>query len=226
MKILVVEDEVKTAQFLEKGITEQGYVVDVVHDGEEGLMLAQNRSYDLIVLDIMMPKLDGWSVISKLRSEGLSTLTLFLTARDSLEDRLRAHELGADAYLVKPFSFAELLANVRTLLRRSGAQGRPFLRVADLEMDLARHAVTRAGQKLDLTPKEFLLLELLLRRKGEVLSRTLIADQVWNMNFDSDTNVVDVHIGRLRSKVDVPFPRRLIHTVRGMGYVLTDEEAT
>jgi two-component system copper resistance phosphate regulon response regulator CusR len=223
MKILVIEDEIKTAKYLEKGLSEQGYVVDIVHDGEEGLFRAQNQIYDLIILDVMMPKLDGWNVIGELRKAGLKTLTLFLTARDSLSDRVRGLEAGADAYLVKPFAFTELLAQVRTLLRRAPATGYENLKIADLELDVIQHKAVRGGRRLDLTAKEFSLLELLCRRADEVLSRNMIADQVWNMNFDSETNVVDVHIARLRNKVDAPFPQKLIHTVRGMGYVLREK---
>lgn len=223
MKILVVEDEPKTAAFLEKGLTEHGYVVDVVHDGQAAIDLALSREYDLIILDIMMPKLDGWEVISRLRQEQSTVMTLFLTARDSLQDRVRGLDLGADAYLVKPFSFTELLANVRTLLRRSAPRSAQAFQIAGLEIDFVNHQVIREGQRIDLTPKEFQLLSFMARRKGEVLSRTLIAEQVWNMNFDSDTNVVDVHVGRLRSKIDSPFSKRLIRTVRGMGYVFDDQ---
>jgi len=224
MKILIVEDETKTAAFLEKGLTEEGYTVDVVGDGESGLARAREFHYDLIILDVMMPKLDGWTVVRRLREAGLNTLTLFLTARDSERDRVHGLDAGADGYLVKPFSFTELLANVRTLLRR--AHGRPggAFRVGDLEIDLVSHRVVRRGRRLDLTPKEFALLSLLARRKGEVISRAIIADQVWNMNFDSETNVVDVHVARLRAKVDAPYADKLIKTVRGMGYMLSDED--
>jgi two-component system, OmpR family, copper resistance phosphate regulon response regulator CusR len=224
MKILIVEDEPKTSAFLEKGLSEEGYTVDVVNDGELGLDRAQNHFYDLIILDVMMPKLDGWTFITRLRETGFTTLTLFLTARDSMQDRIRGLDLGADAYLVKPFSFTELLANVRTLLRRvHGRMGQVF-RLADLDIDFVHHRVTRAGKRIELTPKEFALLSLLARRNQEVISRATIADQVWNMNFDSETNVVDVHMARLRSKVDVPFSTKLIKTVRGMGYMLSDDE--
>jgi two-component system copper resistance phosphate regulon response regulator CusR len=224
MKILVVEDEPKTASFIQKGLSEEGYTVDTVGDGQDGLFRALNHTYDLIILDVMMPKLDGWQVIEQLRKRGVNTLTLFLTARDSMQDRVRGLDLGADAYLVKPFSFTELLANVRSLLRRSAGRINETIHIHDLEIDLIHHKVTRNGLRIDLTPKEFALLWLLARRKGEVISRSLIADQVWNMNFDSETNVVDVHIARLRSKVDIPFPRRLIKTIRGMGYVMSDEQ--
>ena len=224
MKILVIEDEVKAAQFIQTGLTEHGYVVDTVYNGEDGFHQASTQKYDLIILDVMLPKSDGWAVIKQLRDTGVHTLTLFLTARDTLADRVRGLEAGGDAYLVKPFAFTELLAQVRTLLRRSPARASENLKIADLEIDFLQHRAERAGKRLDLTPKEFNLLALLSRRAGEVLSRSLIADQVWNMNFDSDTNVVDVHIARLRLKVDNPFKMKLIHTVRGMGYVLRAEK--
>jgi len=223
MKILVIEDEVKTAKFLKRGLSEAGYVVDVGSDGLEGLHLAVEVDFDLIVLDVMLPVTDGWQVLARLREAGRKTLVLMLTARDSVYERVHGFELGADDYLVKPFAFSELLARVRSLLRRSTARPQETIRMADLEIDLLRHRATRAGQKLDLTSKEFLLLSLLVRRAGEVLSRTLIAEAVWDMNFDSDTNVVDVSVRRLRGKVDDPFPIKLIHTVRGAGYVLEAE---
>jgi len=224
VKILVVEDENKTAAYVRKGLTESGFVVDVAEDGATGLEFARDGDYDLIVLDIMLPGRDGWSVLADLRRGGKETPVLFLTARDAVEDRVRGLHDGADDYLVKPFAFAELLERVRTLLRRSPIRQPETLRIGDLEIDSSRHRATRAGKRLDLTPKEFSLLSLLARRKGEVLTRTLIAGQVWDMNFDSHTNVVEVHMRRLRAKVDDPFERKLIRTVRGVGYVL--EEVT
>ncbi|MGB0066060.1 MAG: heavy metal response regulator transcription factor [Terracidiphilus sp.] len=223
MKILIVEDEVKTAKFLKKGLSEAGYVVDIAADGLEGLYLALEMDFDLVILDVMLPGQDGWRVLSRLREAGRKALVLMLTARDTVNERVRGFELGADDYLVKPFAFSELLARVRSLLRRPAPRAQETIRMADLEIDLLRHRATRAGQKIDLTAKEFLLLTLLARRAGEVLSRTLIAETVWDMNFDSDTNVVDVNVRRLRSKVDDPFPQKLIRTVRGAGYVLEAE---
>jgi two-component system copper resistance phosphate regulon response regulator CusR len=222
VKILVVEDEKKTAAYLRKGLAENGFVVDVAGEGEEGLDLARRGDYELVVLDVMLPGRDGWSVIGELRRGGLQTPVLFLTAKDGLQDRVKGLNLGADDYLVKPFAFSELLARVRSILRRGPARQPETLRKADLEIDFIRHRAARGGKKLDLTPKEFALLALFARRAGEVLSRTEIAEQVWDMNFDGGTNVVDVHVRRLRSKVDEPFARKLIHTVRGMGYVFDD----
>jgi two-component system copper resistance phosphate regulon response regulator CusR len=223
MKILVIEDDVKTVTFLKKGLSEAGYVVDVAADGLEGLHLAMELDFDLIVLDVMLPGLEGWKVLDRLREASRKTLVLMLTARDAVHERVHGFELGADDYLVKPFAFSELLARVRSLLRRSIQRPQETIRMADLEIDPLRHRATRAGLKLELTSKEFLLLTLLARRAGEVLSRTQIAEMVWDMNFDSDTNIVDVNVRRLRSKVDDPFPIKLIHTVRGSGYVLEAE---
>lgn len=220
MKILVVEDEQKASAYLRKGLTASGYVVDVAADGNDGLSMATHLSYDLLILDVMLPRRDGWSVISELRAEGVRTPILFLTARDAVHDRVKGLELGADDYLIKPFAFSELLARVRSVLRRGHERRPEIVRIADLEIDLIRCRAVREGQRLELTPKEFALLSLLVRRSGEVLSRTLIAELVWDMNFDSDTNVVDTAVRRLRAKLDDPFERKLVHTIRGMGYVL------
>jgi two-component system copper resistance phosphate regulon response regulator CusR len=224
MRLLLVEDEIKTGDYLRQGLTEAGFQATLVRSGLDGHHLAMTESFDLIVLDVMLPDVDGWRIVQSLREAGRQTPVLFLTARDSVDDRVKGLELGADDYLVKPFAFAELLARVRTLLRRGSIP--PLsdqLKVADLALDLPRRRVTRAGRKINLSHKEFCLLELLVRRQGEVLPRSLIASQVWDMNFDSDTNVIDVAIRRLRAKIDDDFEPRLIHTVRGMGYKLDAE---
>ncbi len=221
VKILIVEDEPKTGDYLRQGLREAGFAVELAHNGIDGLHLALEGDHDLAIFDVMLPGMDGWQLLDTVRRAGKVFPILFLTARDQVEDRIKGLELGADDYLVKPFSFAELLARVRTVLRR----GRPTqeassLQFADLELDLIKRRVMRGGQRIDLTAKEFGLLELLLRRQGEVLPRSLIASQVWDVNFDSDTNVIEVAMRRLRAKVDDGHDRKLIHTVRGMGYVI------
>ena len=221
MKILIIEDEAKTREYLRQGLAEAGFSVDVTRSGLDGHHLAMTEAYDLIILDVMLPDIDGWRIVQSLRDAGRKVPVLFLTARDSVNDRVKGLELGADDYLVKPFAFAELLARVRTLLRRGASPATDStLTVADLELDLMRRRVVRGGRRIQLTAKEFSLLELLIRHKEEVLPRSMIASQVWDMNFDSSTNVVDVAIRRLRAKIDDPFERKLIHTVRGMGYML------
>jgi two-component system copper resistance phosphate regulon response regulator CusR len=224
MKLLIVEDEVKTANFLTRGFGEDGFVVSVAADGAEALRQIETGAFDLVVLDIMLPGMDGWQILTWLRGTGRQTRVLILTARDEVSDRVRGLELGADDYLVKPFAFSELLARVRTILRRPTARAASTLRVADLELDLVAHKASRAGQRLDLTAREFTLLSLLVRRAGEVLPRTLIAESVWDMSSGGDTNVVDVNLRRLRAKVDEPFPRKLLRTVRGVGYVIENPE--
>ncbi len=221
MKLLVVEDEIKTGDYLRQGLTEAGFSVDIARNGLDGHHLAMTENYDLLVLDVMLPDVDGWRILQSIRQAGQRTPVLFLTARDSVEDRVKGLELGADDYLVKPFAFSELLARVRSLLRRGSAPlPADRLEVADLVLDLPRRRASRAGERINLTQKEFALLELLVRRRGEVLPRSLIASQVWDMNFDSDSNAIDVAIRRLRAKIDDPFENKLIKTVRGMGYVL------
>ncbi len=221
MKLLIVEDEPKTGNYLRQGLIEAGYVVDLACNGVDGLHLADSGEYQLVILDVMLPGLDGWNVLSRLREAGWQVPVLFLTARSSIADRVQGLELGADDYLAKPFAFAELLARVRTLLRRGQAQPQAErIVIADLVVDTLRRRVERGGQRITLSQKEYTLLELLARRRGEVLPRSLIASQVWDMNFDSDTNVIDVAIRRLRAKIDDDFDAKLIVTVRGMGYVL------
>jgi two-component system, OmpR family, copper resistance phosphate regulon response regulator CusR len=224
MKLLVVEDDIKTASFLKRGFVEAGFVVNVARDGIAAKHQMEDGSFDLVVLDILLPEANGWDVLRWLRGAGLQMPVLILTARDAVSDRVRGLELGADDYLVKPFAFSELLARVRTILRRPPVREPATLRVADLEIDLDGHRASRAGHRLDLTAREFKLLALLVRHAGEVLTRTSIAEAVWNVSSVGETNVVEVNMRRLRSKVDDPFPRKLLRTVRGVGYVLEDQE--
>lgn len=222
MKILIVEDEEKTGTYLRKGFNENGFVVDLANNGRDGVEFATSEKHDLVILDIGLPQCDGWRILSRMRGNRQRTPVLFLTARDSVPDRVKGLNMGADDYLVKPFAFSELLARVRSLLRRGQRPHDDVMRIADLELDFKRFMVKRGGERIRLTPKEFSLLSLLAQNAGEVQTRTFIAEQVWNMNFDSATNVVDVAIRRLRSKIDDSFGRKLIHSVRGMGYVLEE----
>lgn len=225
MKLLVAEDEPKTGIYLQQGLTEAGFTIDRVVTGTDALQQALSEAYDLLILDVMMPGLDGWEVLRMIRAAGKDVPVLFLTARDGVDDRVKGLELGADDYLVKPFAFSELLARVRTLLRRGNSgSAQTTMKMADLEVDLLKRRATRNGKRIDLTAKEFSLLELLMRRRGEVLPKSLIASQVWDMNFDSDTNVIEVAIRRLRAKIDDDFAPKLIHTARGMGYMMDAPE--
>lgn len=226
MRLLIIEDEPKTANYLKKGLSENSFIVDMALDGEEGIFQALNFQYDAIILDVMLPKMNGWTILSTLRQKGVKTPVLLLTAQDSVADRVKGLERGADDYLVKPFAFSELLARIRAILRRGQMNQTERLIIDDLEIDLLGHKASRGSLRLDLTPKEFALLSLLARRIGEVISRTVISEQVWDMNFDSDTNVVDVAVRRLRRKVDDPYPKKLIHTIRGVGYVMEDREVS
>jgi len=221
MSILVIEDDPKTGDYLKKGLRESGYAVDLARTGTDGLHMALENPYDLVVLDVMLPGIDGWEIMRALRARR-DLPVIFLTARDHVSDRIRGLELGADDYLVKPFSFTELVLRIRTLLRRGVIRESDVFEIADLKLDVLRRKVTREGVEIPLTNKEFMLLHLLVRRQGEALSRTQIASEVWDMNFDSDTNVVDVAIKRLRAKVDHPFEKKLIHTVRSIGYTFGD----
>jgi len=222
MRTLIVDDDRDTADYLRKGLGEHGFISDVAYTGVDGMHLALTGEYDLIVLDVMLPGMDGWQVIREVRRQK-NTPVIFLSARDGVEDRVKGLELGADDYLIKPFAFSELLARMRTLLRRAPEREPDVLRAADLELDVHARHVTRAGVPIHLTAKEFALLHLLLGRRGEVLSHTLITEQIWDMNFDSNTNVVEALIRRLRGKIDDPHARKLIHTIRGVGYVLDEQ---
>jgi DNA-binding response OmpR family regulator len=222
MRVLVVEDEPGIAQFIRQGLREAGYAVDVAHDGQEGLDYAFVAEYDALVLDILLPKLDGLHVLRVLRDRGVKTPVLLLTAKDTVEDRVRGLDVGADDYLVKPFAFPELVARLRALLRRPPLQMDPVLHLGDLEMDTARREVRRGGRLIELSPREFTLLEYLMRHPQHVLTRTQLAEHVWNFDFFNDSNVVDVYIGYLRRKIDRGFDRPLLHTVRGVGYRLSD----
>lgn len=222
MHVLIIEDELKTSGFLKKGFAECGVVADVAHDGEEGLSLVSADDYDIVILDVMLPKLDGWSVIREMRRRKKATPVIMLTARDAIPDRIKGLELGADDYLIKPFAFSELLVRISAVLRRGPALKEDVLRIADLEIDLVRGRATRNGKSLDLTSKEYALLNLFVRSSGKILTKSMIAERIWNQHYSADTNIIEVHINRLRAKVDGPFEKKLIHTLRGRGYVLED----
>jgi len=223
MRLLVIEDEKKVARFVKKGLEEEGYAVDLAFDGEEGLAMVLDQVHDLIILDIALPKIDGLQVLKKLRERAVRTPVLLLTVRATIEDKVLGLDSGADDYLTKPFVFQELLARIRALLRRKAEAGPPLLRVEDLALDPARHLVTRGGERIDLTSKEFALLEYLMRNAGRVLTRAMISEHVWNYDFDTETNIIDVYVNYLRRKIDSGREKRLIHTIRGSGYVLKSE---
>lgn len=226
MRLLLVEDQSMAADYIAKGLKENDFVVDVANDGIDGLHFLLTNDYDLAILDVMLPGMNGWKILELVRQAGKSTPVMFLTARDEVEDRVRGLELGAEDYLIKPFSFSELLARVRVIMRRQTAHApaveESVLHISTLQLDFLKHRVSRCGKRIELTQKEFLLLSLLMRRSGEVLSRTVLAEQVWDMNFDPETNVIDVAIRRLRSKIDDGFDVKLLHTIRGAGYVLEE----
>jgi heavy metal response regulator len=223
MRILVIEDEKKVARFIKKGLGEEGYAVDLAFDGEEGLARVLDQVHDLIILDIALPKMDGLQLLKKLREKKVPTPVLLLTVRATIEDKVLGLDSGADDYLTKPFAFQELLARIRALLRRKAEAGPPLLQVEDLVLDPARHLVNRGGEKIDLTSKEFALLEYLMRNAGRVLTRAMISEHVWNYDFDTETNVIDVYVNYLRRKIDSGEEKKLIHTIRGSGYVLKSE---
>lgn len=223
MKILIIEDEIKTASFLRKGLSEKGFVVDIETNGNEGLIMAQTNQYDLIVLDIMLPDRDGWSILNELRALDNKVRVIMLTARDNVSDKVKGLNLGADDYLVKPFAFSELVARIQTILRRHSAIQKETFIFEDFEVHLNNKKVMREGKNIELTPKEFMLLTLLIRNNNIALSRSEISEKIWNINFDTDTNVVDVHIRRLRAKIDDGYEKKLIKTVRGLGYMFDNE---
>ena len=220
MKILVVEDDPKSASLLQKGLSAEGFLVDVCNNGEDGLEQANALEHDLLVLDVMLPKLDGWEVLKKMRTSGNATPVVMLTARDAVDQRVKGLTLGADDYVVKPFAFSELVARIRNVLRRTSGKMDDDTTFEDLRLDRRRYRATRDNIAIELSIKEYQLLELLMSHQGEILSRTFISERVWDMNFDGDSNVVDVNIRRLRAKIDDPFSRKLIQTVRGRGYVI------
>ncbi len=224
MRILVIEDEKKVAKFIKRGLEEEQYTVDVAHDGDSGFHLAKSESYDLMIVDLMIPKKDGLSVIKELRAKKIPTPILILTAKSAIEDRVAGLDSGADDYLTKPFAFEELFARVRSLLRRGSAEKTPMLRIADLELDLVTHKAKRGDKVIELTAKEYGLLEYFMRNRNRVLSRVIISEHIWNYNFDTGTNIIDVYVNHLRQKVDNGFQKSLIHTVRGVGYIMKEED--
>jgi len=223
MRILVVEDEKKVVRFVQQGLEEEHYTVDVAHDGEMGLRMAESENYDLLVLDVMLPKKSGLDLIKEFRARSGRAPALMLTAKGSIEDKVAGLDSGADDYLTKPFAFAELLARVRSLLRRGSKEKSTVLTIADLELDTVTHKAKRGGRTIELTAKEYALLEYFLRNKERVLSRTIIAEHIWNYNFDTGTNIIDVYVNHVRNKIEVGNEHRLIHTVRGVGYVIKEE---
>ena len=223
MKVLIVEDEEKVLRFLKKGFKEYAFSVDTAKDGRDGLFLAESEKYDCIVLDIMLPKLDGYEVTRLLRKKGIKTPVIFLTAKDTIADKIKGLELGADDYLIKPFSFSELLARVRVLIRRGSEERKTFYQEADLILDISKRTAKRGKRIISLTPTEFMLLQYLLEHKGEVVTRTMLSENIWGYDFDSMTNVIDVHITNLRKKIDAKGEKPLIHTLRGIGYVLEEK---
>ena len=222
MRILIVEDEKKVSAFIKKGLEEETYAVDIAPDGEEGLLLGEQNQYDLIILDLMLPKIDGLEVLSRLRGRKIETPILLLTAKDSVEDKVTGLNQGADDYLTKPFAFSELLARIRVLLRRGKADVQTKLEIADLTLDLVSHKVIRENHDIELTGKEYSLLEYFLRNQGKVLTRTMIAEHVWDYNFDTFTNVIDVYVNHLRKKIDKNYSQKLLHTLRGVGYIMKE----
>ncbi|HEV8538367.1 MAG TPA: response regulator transcription factor [Bacteroidota bacterium] len=223
MRILIIEDEKKVCKFLKQGLEEEQHSVDVVHDGEQGECLASTQDFDLIILDLLLPKKDGIAVMRDLRGKGIATPVLMLTAKSSTENIVEGLDSGADDYLTKPFSFSELLARVRSLLRRGGSEKSTVVKLADLQLDTVTHKAKRGEKTIELTAREYALLEYFMRNVNRVLTRTIISEHIWNYNFDSGTNVVDVYVNHLRNKVDDGFDRKLLHTVRGVGYVMKDE---
>ncbi len=224
MRILVVEDEKKVASFIKKGLEEESYAVDLAHDGQAGFDMASSTTYDLLILDLMLPKMDGLQVLEKLRAKKFETPVLILTARDHVEDKVKGLDLGADDYIPKPFAFTELLARVRALLRRSSGSRAAVLKVADLVLDPVSREVKRGEEKIELTAKEYALLEFFMRNKEKILTRTIISEHVWDMSFDSMTNIVDVYVNHLRNKIEANGKSRLLHTVRGVGYMMREGE--